>query len=334
MSFSNIYKRATTNLLSSTLLCATFALAGATWDQGTAYAAGPNAANTNHAKNTKIIFGQKMKPVKSFAADSSAGKHIDLQWQYNRQQTTKDDKKILKCLNGEDSSFCTRAKPLTKWMMSLRHSPLNEKILETQSAVNALMSYKSDAHIYNKLEKSGYAAKDKGRFDYTNKTGKDDIYLSYIESYILREGDCDDYAIAKYDLLLRLGVPPEKMMVVMGLDEHPAEKVDVNGQPVNNSQNRKIKMNGKQYIAHAVLVVENEAGKKLVLDNGKNADMYLADASYNFIPLYGVNSNTSWQAYGDTPHNLVNILRTKIGAKEQAQQVTTAAAQLHPSAQP
>lgn len=65
----------------------------------------------------------------------------------------------------------------------------------------------------------------KNRIEYVNqvvnaairyKDDPNDIWQSPKESFDLRTGDCEDYAIAKYALLREAGVPSEDIRVVIG----------------------------------------------------------------------------------------------------------------------
>ncbi|MGD8327753.1 MAG: transglutaminase-like cysteine peptidase [Sphingomonadales bacterium] len=97
--------------------------------------------------------------------------------------------------------------------------------------------------------------------------GVPDFWATVYE-FLSRDGDCEDYAIAKYAALKRLGVPPENMRIVV-VD-------DLNLQT-----------------AHAVLMVEMD-DQRWILDNQVN--VVLPDtAIHHYRPIYSINETAWWQ---------------------------------------
>lgn len=96
--------------------------------------------------------------------------------------------------------------------------------------------------------------------------GVPDFWATVYE-FLSRDGDCEDYAIAKYIALKRLGVPASDMRIVV-VD-------DVNlGVP------------------HAVLMVEQD-GERYILDNQINT--VLPDtAIHHYRPIYSINEEAWW----------------------------------------
>ncbi|MBQ7617733.1 MAG: transglutaminase-like cysteine peptidase, partial [Desulfovibrio sp.] len=96
--------------------------------------------------------------------------------------------------------------------------------------------------------------------------GQQDYWATPAE-FLKKSGDCEDYAIIKYFTLKELGVPPEKMRIVVLRDT------------VRN-------------LAHAVLVVylDQEA---YVLDNLSNAVLSHSRFSH-YLPQYSVNELGRW----------------------------------------
>jgi predicted transglutaminase-like cysteine proteinase len=96
--------------------------------------------------------------------------------------------------------------------------------------------------------------------------GRSDYWATPLE-FFGRGGDCEDYAIAKYVSLRRLGFPPEALRLVVLKDEARA-------------------------IAHAVLTVSMD-GTSWVLDNVSSR--VLPDARYgHYAPYYSVNEQARW----------------------------------------
>jgi len=93
-------------------------------------------------------------------------------------------------------------------------------------------------------------------------------FWATVHEFLSRDGDCEDYAIAKYMTLKRLGIPAENMRIVV-LD-------DLNLR-----------------VAHAVLMVEMD-GQRWILDNQINS--VLPDtAIHHYRPIYSINETAWWQ---------------------------------------
>lgn len=86
--------------------------------------------------------------------------------------------------------------------------------------------------------------------------------------FFLKDGDCEDYAIAKYESLKKLGVSPNDMRIVVLQD------MNLN-------------------IIHAVLMVK--AGKDiLILDN--QIQQVISDSKiYHYKPIYSINETAWWR---------------------------------------
>jgi len=85
-------------------------------------------------------------------------------------------------------------------------------------------------------------------------------------------GDCEDYAIAKYYFLRAAGVPAEKLRIIIVQD---------------------LNLGG---IVHAILGVYAEGGELMILDN--QADEVLPALNiYHYRPVYGLNEKNWWAYY-------------------------------------
>jgi predicted transglutaminase-like cysteine proteinase len=99
--------------------------------------------------------------------------------------------------------------------------------------------------------------------------GTDDYWQTPYEM-MQRGGDCEDYAIAKFISLKRLGVPQSSMRIMIVMDNN------LGGQ------------------MHAVLEVKHQ-GKAFLLDN--QAKSVTASSSvYHYRPIYAINES-NWWAY-------------------------------------
>ena len=101
--------------------------------------------------------------------------------------------------------------------------------------------------------------------DPVNYNKKD--YWATPRQFKARNGDCEDYAIAKYASLVHLGFPKEKMRIVVLQD-----------------------LNLK--VAHAVLVVYFK-GKALILDN-QISKVVEASRIKHYKPIYSINEGAWW----------------------------------------
>jgi predicted transglutaminase-like cysteine proteinase len=97
---------------------------------------------------------------------------------------------------------------------------------------------------------------------------KKEDYWSTTKQFLIKNGDCEDYAIIKYFSLKRLGFKNEDMRIVILKD-----------------------MNLK--IMHAVLVVF-DAGKTWVLDN-QIKQVVEANNIYHYVPFYSINEEYWWR---------------------------------------
>ena len=94
-------------------------------------------------------------------------------------------------------------------------------------------------------------------------------YWESPSEFFSRFGDCEDYAIAKYLTLRRLGIPPERMRIVILKD-----------------------LNLK--VLHAVLAVYLDGGRIAILDNQLSI---VVDSKRirHYRPIYSVNENGWWK---------------------------------------
>lgn len=82
-------------------------------------------------------------------------------------------------------------------------------------------------------------------------------------------GDCEDYAISKYYSLRALGVPADRMRIIIVQD---------------------LNLGG---IIHAILGVYDDDDKIMILDN-QIKQVIPALKIYHYRPIYGVNENNWW----------------------------------------
>lgn len=102
--------------------------------------------------------------------------------------------------------------------------------------------------------------------------GKEDYWATPLEMLVSGSGDCEDYSIAKYYTLVKLGVPDNKLMItyVKALEANPQ--------------------------AHMVLTYyETPTSMPLVLDN-LNGEILPASERTDLKPVYSFNGIGLWSA--------------------------------------
>lgn len=97
--------------------------------------------------------------------------------------------------------------------------------------------------------------------------GRSDLWASPLQ-FLAHGGDCEDFAIAKYVSLRRLGLPAERLRIVVLEDT-------------------------ERQVAHAVLTVRLD-GEVLVLDNLLAAPVPQERLTH-YVPYYSVNELGQWQ---------------------------------------
>ncbi len=263
-------------------------------------------------KNIKSAFGYALRPVTSFADDSTPAFQTESLWNNNRITTSQADRHLSDCFDNhaEKTEYCESVSGLQDFIKQNRDKDLPAKIRLVQNTVNHHIAYTSDTNLEKQNWSQDYIKENQERFDLYEKFGKIDFFQTYFESHVLKTGDCDDYAIMKYDLLRLLGVPEEKMMLVLGFHRE-VQNVDEYGKPRFKENSNRFVIEGENYGAHIILIVDNGAGKKLVLDNTGNDALYLEEG-YKFLPTYAMNGQNKWIAYNTDKNNNLNIIRRDI----------------------
>jgi predicted transglutaminase-like cysteine proteinase len=105
--------------------------------------------------------------------------------------------------------------------------------------------------------------------------GKKDYWATPIEFMGTGAGDCEDYAIAKYFSLIKLGIPEDKLRITYVTYR---------------------KLNSKYEEAHMVLTYYHKVGAEpIVLDN-INKSLQPASKRPDLKPVYSFNASGLWQA--------------------------------------
>ncbi|MDR1490361.1 MAG: transglutaminase-like cysteine peptidase [Desulfovibrio sp.] len=230
------------------------------------------ATDTNAAVTQDAAKGQDVPAVQDAPANKNAPTGQDAT---NKETEKKEPPKPIIRLFGT-AEFRSLIKNLPKWERVLEEEAKNPSFTEQGIATDnakvqerwlALKATLKDAPIRDKLQ---------GVTNFFNQWPyKTDAEVWGVEDYwatprefLIRSGDCEDYAIAKFFALVDLGVPPELMRIAAVKD-------------------------GIRGLGHAVLVVfvDNDA---YILDNITNLVLSHKKLTH-YAPLYTVNEEYLWR---------------------------------------
>ena len=105
--------------------------------------------------------------------------------------------------------------------------------------------------------------------------GVKDYWATPFEFMGICAGDCEDYAIAKYFSLIKLGIPDEKLRIT-----YVSYK----------------KANSKFEQAHMVLTYYHKVGVEPVVLDNINKTLQVASKRPDLVPVYSFNASGLWQA--------------------------------------
>jgi predicted transglutaminase-like cysteine proteinase len=174
------------------------------------------------------VFGSIAIPIRNFP--------VSTRWQRVERQ-------IEAC---SVAGFCGRADGLLQRIAAkTAGETLAEKAGTVNSMVNNAIRYRSDTELY----------------------GKGDYWAGPIETLARASGDCEDIAILKMTALLRVGLPPKSLSLVVLRDN-------------------------QRSVFHAVLAVATRSGN-LILDNTRANVVMDADLPW-YQPLYSFSEARAW----------------------------------------
>lgn len=179
------------------------------------------------------------------------------------------DIKSYPALMGSSERKSNNLRAFTKWTgmferfeKSLKEKSAKKVITKLQHEISNFKS--SSVHTMAKnvnklMNEKKYIVDDKN-------WGKSDYWATPIE-FLENGGDCEDFAIAKYTALRALGVPENRMRLLILQDM-------------------------KKNMPHAVLVVYSEKGP-MILDN-QIKEMKEADTITHYKPIFSINRDAWW----------------------------------------
>lgn len=131
-------------------------------------------------------------------------------------------------------------------------------------------------------------------FQSDNQTwGRQDYWASPAELLAKNAGDCEDYAVAKYISLIRLGLPPQRLKLAY---------VQIGNNDTDSSQQYSLATAARQgrsgLQSHMVLLYyEHESAVPWVLDN-INATVLPVSQRSDLMPVYAFNDEDMWLLNG------------------------------------
>jgi predicted transglutaminase-like cysteine proteinase len=159
-------------------------------------------------------------------------------------------------LDAIEKKFGVQGKNRVEAWDSMIESSKNESILNQLKNVNDFfnqITYRSDLSVW----------------------GVKDYWATPFEFMGIGAGDCEDYAIAKYFSLIKLGVPDEKLRIT-----YVSYK----------------KANSKFEQAHMVLTYYHRVGVEPVVLDNINKTLQVASKRPDLKPVYSFNASGLWQA--------------------------------------
>ena len=165
-------------------------------------------------------------------------------------------------LNSISSKYGSSGKNRVEAWDSMIESSKNESLLNKIKNVNDFfnqITYKTDAAHWKQK----------------------DYWATPFEFMGTGAGDCEDYAIAKYFSLIKLGIPDDKLRITYVIYK---------------------KANSRFEQAHMVLTYYHKTGAEPVILDNINRTLQLASKRNDLKPVYSFNASGLWQAKtkGDT----------------------------------
>ena len=165
-------------------------------------------------------------------------------------------------LNSIERKYGSSAKTRVEAWDSMIESSKNESLLNKIKIVNDFfnqITYKTDAAHWKQK----------------------DYWATPFEFMGTGAGDCEDYAIAKYFSLIKLGIPDDKLRITYVIYK---------------------KANSRFEQAHMVLTYYHKTGAEPVILDNINRRLELASKRDDLKPVYSFNASGLWQAKnkGDT----------------------------------
>ncbi len=172
-------------------------------------------------------------------------------------------------LFGAKEKRSTNLKAFTKWSDMFKRFEKGLNTRHGQGIISELkdeIKYLKSSTVYETAKKVNRLMNEKKYIVDSKNWGKSDYWATPIE-FMARGGDCEDFAIAKYAALRALGVPENRMRILILQDQ-------------------------KKNMPHAVLTVYTESGP-MILDN-QIKQMKSASSIHHYKPIFSINREAWW----------------------------------------
>ena len=179
-------------------------------------------------------------------------------------------------LFGSQELESRKLEPFVKWTGMLKKDPQHRDIMRRSCKTAGHCLYDEWARIASTVKAMPFEAMlkqvnhDINASQYVTDMvnwGQEDYWETPYEFFV-KDGDCEDYAIAKYMTLKLAGVSPATMRVVV-------------------LQDRNLNL------LHSVLVVHN-SGRNYILDN-QIGQVVLDSSIHHYTPIYSINEQAWWR---------------------------------------
>ena len=239
--------------------------------------------------------GQVMTP-EMISQDSISG-FAERSWAANRAVTAELDKALSPNFNAQADKYKSlmTVPGVKEFIDQHRGASIEEKMDAVNKFVNDRVEYLKDGDI-----RSNYIP-DYSKGGELTWIGRIDDFRTSTEILNSGTGDCDDYAIAKYDLLAAMGVDESRLQIIVGatitaVTPDEQEKVNFLERGKGVSEFSDFSYKGYEYGMHAMLLVDHmkESGTFSLLDNDVGNNKIIDQRTLRilpdtFIPIAGFN---------------------------------------------
>lgn len=279
-------------------------------DVGPQINASENFKNIEPPPDGPILYGFHSRSVPNLSDRTNLGTLVEDSWNSNRAAILNQGQQLNITFNS------TVIEGFEAYNQRVRDTQINDqemttfgKIRAVQTFVNTRMTYETDMdfldrqkipdHIRNGTERTKYGSE-------FWKTPEEIIADGF-------RGDCDEAITMKHDMLIEMGVPPEKITLLVGMQK---TKTPLNDDGTPNAEEiarlKLLPFDNAFYGAHITLAVEYLPGKIGIMDNGKNNTNIHADDSGTMIPLYAIRNGQTFMFESNAENDPISAIKEKI----------------------
>ena len=241
--------------------------------------------------------GQVMTP--DMISQDSVSALAERSWAANRAVTAELDKSLSQNFNAQADKYKSlmTVPGVKEFIDQHRGASIEEKMDAVNKFVNDRVEYLKDGDM-----RPSYIP-DYSKGGEWTWIGRIDDFRTSTEILNSGTGDCDDYAIAKYDLLAAMGVDESRLQIIVGAMFTTAtpddqQKVNFLERGKGQSEFSDFSYKGNEYGMHAMLLVDHmkETGTFSILNNDRGANRILDEVTLRnspdyFFPIAGFNKD-------------------------------------------